>query len=151
MTERTFAYLKAEFQHRDPQDWTDDLLESIPALTGSPQLVLQAITFASATLTLTTVPVNSILGRVFIARTTAWDAITTFTGGKTGTLDWLWTTAQANLDGAIPAGESQDVEVINMHKAVDAATPIIVTINQGGATQGSGYIVFEFFEEVPPS
>ena len=148
MTERTFAWLAANFQNRDPQDWADDLLDSIPSLTGSPQLLLATVTYASATFTLGTVPANSIITGIYVARTTAWDAITTFQIGKAGTTDWLVTTVEANVDGAIPSGESQDVEVISDAKAVDAATAIVVTLDQGAATAGAGYIALVYVEEV---
>ncbi len=31
MTARTVAWLKAQFQERDPQDWVDDLLDTVAA------------------------------------------------------------------------------------------------------------------------
>lgn len=148
MTERTLAWLKAAFQKRDPQDWIDDLLDSVASLTGTPQLFLATITYASATQTLGTVPANSIIQSIYVARTTAWDAITTFEIGKSGDTDWLVTTGEANVDGAIPSGESQDVEVISDAKAVDAATAIVLTLNQGAATAGAGYVVVVYVEEV---
>lgn len=148
MTERTLTWLKSHFQDRDPQNWMDDLLDSIPALTGSPQLLLATITYASATQTLGTVPANSIITSIYVARTTAWDAITTFEIGKAGDTDWLVTTVEANVDGAIPSGESQDVEVVSDAKAVDAATAVVVTLDQGAASQGAGYIALVYMEEV---
>lgn len=148
MTERTLTWLKNNFQNRDPQDFFDDLLDSVTALTGAPQLLLATITYASATQTLGTVPANSIIQSIHVARTTAWDAITTFEIGKTGDTDWLVTTAEANVDGAIPSGESQDVEVISDAKAVDAATDILITLDQGAASQGAGYVALVYVEEV---
>ena len=148
MPERTKTWLKAHFQSRDPQDWADDLLDSVPTLTGSPQLFLATVTFESTTFTLGTIPANSIILDRYVARTTKWDAITTFEIGKAGDTDWLMTTAQANVDAAIPAGESQDVEVVSAAKAVDAATAVVVTIDQGAATEGAGYVVLVYVEEV---
>lgn len=149
MTERTLAWLKAQFQQRDPQDWADDLLDSVPALTGTPQLLLAAIAYGDgASTALGTVPANSVITAVYVARTTAWDALTAFTIGKAGDTDWLVTTAEANLDGAIPSGESQDVEVIADSKAVDAATAITISYTAGAASQGAGYVVLEYIEEV---
>ena len=148
MTERTLAWLKANFQNRDPQDFFDDLLDSVPALTGSPQLLLATVTYASTTFTLGTVPANSIIRDIYVARTTAWDAITTFEIGKSGDTDWLVTTAEANVDGAIASGESQAVEVISDAKAVDAATAVVVTLDQGAAAAGAGYIALVYVEEV---
>lgn len=148
MTERTIAWLKNNFQNRDPQDWIDDLLDSVPSLTGSPQLLLATFTYASETFTLGTVPANSIIQDIYVARTAAWDTITTAEIGKAGDTDWLVTTVEANLDGAIPAGESQDVEVVSDSKAVDAATAVVVTLNQGAATEGAGYIALAYVEEV---
>lgn len=147
MTQRTLTWLKNYFQQRDPQDWVDDLLDSVAALDGAPQILVSAVTYTSATFTLGTVPANAIITNVYIARTTAWDAITTFQVGKAGTTDWLVTTAQANVDGAIGAGEEQEVEVISDAKAVDTATAIVVTLNQGAASAGSGYVVLEYVEE----
>lgn len=148
MTERTLTWLKEQFQSRDPQDWTDDLLDSVPSLTGSPQLLLATVTWESSTFTLGTIPANSIILDRYVARTTAWDAITTFKIGKAGDTDWLMTTVQANVDGAIPSGESQDVEVVSTAKAVDAATAVVVTLDQGAATEGAGYIALVYVEEV---
>ena len=149
MTERTLAWLKAQFQQRDPQDWVDDLLDSVPALTGTPQLLLATIAYGDgASTSLGTVPANSVITTVYVARTTAWDALTAFTIGKSGDTDWLVTTAEANLDGAIPSGESQDVEVIADSKAVDAATEILITYTAGAASAGAGYVVLEYIEEV---
>jgi len=148
MTERTKAWLAAHFQSRDPQDWVGDLLDSVPSITGAPQLLLATITYESATQTLGTVPANSIITGIYVARTTAWDAITTFEIGKAGTTDWLVTTVEANADGAIPAGESQDVEVVSDAKAVDAATAVVITLDQGAATEGAGYVALVYMEEV---
>jgi len=148
MTERTLTWLKNNFQNRDPQDWMDDLLDSVAALTGSPQLLLATVTYESETFTLGTVPANSIILDRYVARTTAWDAITTAEIGKAGDTDWLVTTVEANLDGAIPSGESQDVEVVSDAKAVDAATAIVITLDQGAATEGAGYVALVYVEEV---
>jgi len=148
MTERTLTWLKNNWQNRDSQDWMDDLLDSISALTGAPQLLLASITYASETFTLGTVPANSIVQSIYIARTTAWDAITTFEIGKAGDTDWLVTTIEANVNGSIPAGESQDVEVVSDAKAVDVATAVVVTLDQGAATEGAGYVALVYVEEV---
>jgi len=151
MTERTLDWLTQKFQEWDPQDWVTDLLDSVAARTGTVQLFLRSFTFESATFTLSTVVANSMILKAFIARTTAWDAITAFTGGKSGSTEWLWTTEEANLTGAIPSGETQDVEEVVINKGVDAATPIVVTIDQGAASQGSGYVILMVAEEVAPS
>jgi len=151
MPERTLDWLTDHFQDRDPQDWATDLLDSVPALTGAPQLMHHSFTYQTSTFTLGTAPANSTILKAFIARTTAWDAITAFTGGKSGSTGWLWTTEEANLTGAIPAGEEQDVEEVVINKAVDTATPIVVTINQGAASQGSGYVILMVAREVAPS
>lgn len=150
MTERTLAWLAANFQSRDPQDWVTDLLDSIPALTGTPQILVNAVTFASATFTLGTIPVTAVITNIYVVRTVAWDAITTFEVGKSGTTDWLVDTATANVTGAL-GGEEQAVEVIAANVGVDTATAIIVTLNQGAATAGSGYVIAEYIEEVQPS
>lgn len=151
MTERTLATLKALFMQRDPYDWMTDLLDSVAALTGAPQILVAAIAWDDgASTALGTVPANSVVTNVYVARTTAWDALTTFEIGKSGDTDWLVTTAEANLDGAIPSGESQDVEVILDSKTVDAATPIVITYTAGAASAGAGYVVLEYIEETTP-
>lgn len=151
MTQRTLDWLTAHFQDRDPQDWVTDLLDSVAALDGAPQLLVSAVTYASTTFTLGTVPANSIIKAVHVVRTTAWDAITTFQVGKAGTTDWLVTTAEANVTGAIGAGEEQEVETVADAKGIDTATAIVVTLNQGAASQGSGYVVLEYVEETQVS
>lgn len=151
MTQRTLTWLKNNFQQRDPQDWMDDLLDSVGALDGAPQVLVAAVTFASATFTLGTVPAASVITNVFVARTVAWDAITTFQVGKAGDTDWLVTTAQANVTTAISAGEEQEVEHVAANKAIDTATAVVVTLNQGAATQGSGYVVLEYIEQTQVS
>ena len=148
MTERTLAWLRAQWMQRDPYDWMDDLLDSVASLTGAPQLFLAAIAHDDdASTALGTVPANSVITAVYVARTTAWDALTAFVIGKAGDTDWLVTTAEANLDGAIPSGESQDVEVIADSKAVDAATELLITYTAGAASEGAGYVVLEYIEE----
>lgn len=147
MTQRTLSDLASMFQQLDPQDWADDLADSVAALDGAPQVLVAAVTFESATFTLGTVPANSLITNRYVVRTTAWDAITAFQIGKSGDTDWLMTTAQAGVDGAIPSGEEQAVETVSDVKGVDTATAIIVTLNQGSAAAGSGFVVLEYIEE----
>lgn len=142
-TVRTKTDLANIWGHFDPFDWKEDLLIS---LGGSRWAFKTAVTFESATQTLLTVPANSLIQKTTIIRTTIWDAITTFTVGKSGTLDWLATTAQANLTAALTVGEEGDMEVVENAKVVTTATPIILTINQGAASAGSGYVVVEYQE-----
>ena len=150
MTERTLAWLKAQFMQRDPQDWITDLLDSVPSLTGAPQLLLATIAWDDddGATSLGTVPANSVIQAIYVARTTAWNALDVFTIGKSGDTDWLVTTAEANLDGAIPDGESQDVEVIADSKAIDAATEIFLNYTSGSASAGAGYVAVVYHEEV---
>lgn len=143
MTIRTKAALSARFQSDDPQDSWDDLLDS---LGGGKWASRTAVTFASATQTLVTVPANSIITSVKVVRTTAWDAITTFQVGKSGTTDWLVSTAQANVDGAITGTEEGEVEIIDVQKVVTTATAILLTLNQGAASAGVGYVIVEYTE-----
>lgn len=151
MTERALAWLKAQFLQRDPRDWATDLLDSVAFLTGAPQILVTSIAHGdSSPISLGTVPANSVITTVYVARTTAWDAITSFVIGKSGDTDWLVTNAEANLTGAIPSGESQDVEVIADAKAVDAATAVIITYSAGTASEGAGYVVLEYIEETTP-
>jgi hypothetical protein len=142
-TVRTKTELQNNWGHFDPFDQYQDTLIS---LGGSRWATKTAVTFESATQTLVTVPANSLIQKVTVVRTTIWDAITTFTIGKSGTLDWLATTAQANLTAAIDAGEEGNMEVIETAKVVTTATAILLTINQGAASAGAGYVVVEYQE-----
>lgn len=126
-----------KWQETDPKDFAD-------ALEGL--ALVKAVTFASATLTLGTVPANSVIGTCRIIRTTAWDAITTFELGKSGDTDWLVTTVQANVNGGIDAGEDGNVEAIVGDKVVSSATDIVLTLNQGAATVGVGYVIVPYKE-----
>lgn len=121
----------------DPKDFAD-------ALEGL--ALVQAVTFASATLTLGTVVANSIIGPAYIIRTTAWDAITTFEIGKTGDTDWLVTTTQANVDGVIDAGEDGNIEIVSVHKIITSDTDILLTLNQGAAAAGAGFVLVPYRE-----
>lgn len=141
MTIRTPAQLKARFQSDDSQDSWNDMVDSVG---GGASAFKAAVTFASATQTLGTVPANSTIDSVKVIRTTAWDAITTFQVGKTGTADWLVSTVQASVDTAIDSGEAGNVEIIEPAKVVTTATDIILTLNQGGAAAGAGYVVVEY-------
>ena len=125
------------FQGIDPQTFVNAIRSLV---------VVTPVTFASATQTIATVPANSIILDRYIARTTAWDAITTFEIGKSGDTDWLATTAEANVDGSIESGEQGAVEIITGGKVVTSDTDIILTLNQGGATAGVGYVVVEYME-----
>lgn len=141
MTVQTKAQLSANFQSKDPQNWVNDLLDSL----GGYQLMPSSqITFASATQNIGSIPANSLIKTVYVIRTTAWDAITTFQVGKTGTAAWLVDTAEANVNGAIPAGEEGTVEIIDVNKVVTTTTTITLTLNQGGAAAGAGYVLIEY-------
>lgn len=142
-TVRTKTALINNWGHFDPFDQYQDTVES---LGGGNFSTRTAVTFESATQTLVTVPANSIIQKVSVVRTTIWDAITTFTIGKSGTLDWLVSTAQANLTAALTASEEGDVETIEPAKVVTTATPILLTINQGAASAGVGYVIVEYQE-----
>ncbi len=143
MTQKTATELKDQFQETDPTDQNADIVDSLGGGSGGTRV---AVAFVSATQTLVTVPANSIITGVKVARTTAWDAITTFQVGKAGTTDWLVSTAQANVTGAITGGEEGEVEIIDVQKVVTTATPIILTLNQGAAAVGAGYVVVEYKE-----
>lgn len=129
--------------HFDPFEWEQNLIKS---LGGGGFATRTAITFESATQTLLTIPANSIIVKTTIVRTTAWDAITTFTVGKSGTLDWLATTVQSNVTAAVTGSEEGDAEIIENNKVVTTATPIILTLDQGAAAAGVGYVVIEYQE-----
>lgn len=126
-----------DFQSTDPADFAN-------LLTG--QVIIKAITYASATQTLGTVPANSLITAVRVIRTTAWSAITTFEVGKSGDTDWLVNTTQANVTDALDSGEAGNAEVIAVNKVVTSATPIVLTLNQGAASAGAGYVVVEYVE-----
>lgn len=121
----------------DPRDY----IKALPALA-----LFKAVTYQSATLTLGTVPANSRIVEVCVVRTTRWTTITTFEIGKSGDTDWLATTAQANVNGAIDAGEDGNVEVISVNKVVTSDTDIVLTLNQGAASAGAGYVMVKFEE-----
>lgn len=104
------------------------------------------VTYASATQTLGTVPAGSIITDVLVARTTKWDAVTTFEVGKSGDTDWLVGTVAANVTGAIDSGEDGGVERIAVNKYVAGDTDIVLTLNQGAASQGAGYVVILYTE-----
>ncbi len=126
-----------KFVETDPKDFAD-------ALEGL--ALVKAVTFASATLTLGTVPANSVIGPVYVARTTRWDAITDFLIGKSGDTDWLVTTVQANVDGPIDSGEDGNIEIISVHKIITSATDILLTLNQGAAAAGAGFVLVPYRE-----
>lgn len=129
-----------DFVGTDPADFA----RGLPSL-----LIIKRITFASVTQTLGTIPANSIIKSRQVVRLTKWNsAPTTFEIGKSGDTDWLMTTAQANVSGNIPAGEDAGVEEVAGNKAVSAATPIVLTLNQGSAIAGIAYVVIEFQELV---
>jgi len=108
--------------------------------------LFRSVTFASATVTLGTVPANSLITRVYVGRTTKWDAVTTFQIGKSGDTDWLATTVDSNVTGAIQSGEAGAVEAIEVNKIVSANTDVILTLNQGAAAAGVGFVSVEFQE-----
>lgn len=141
--QKTKTELENEWGHTDPFDWVRDMLISIGAKRWAS---VTAVTFGSATQTLRTVPANSLITGVKIIRTTAWDAITTFEVGKTGTTDWLATTAQANVTGAIAGTEEGEVESVDIEKVAVTATPIILTLDQGAAAAGAGFVIIEYQE-----
>jgi hypothetical protein len=89
-----------------------------------------------------TVPAGAYLERVYIVREIAWDALTSFTLGKSDDADWLVTDAQHNLTGAAPA-----VEVVEKSETVAAETAITATWNQGTAAQGLGYVIVQYLQE----
>jgi hypothetical protein len=126
-------------------------LETDPAdqIKATPtRTIVKRITFASATQTLGTVPANSLILSRRVIRLTKWDAVTAFEIGKQGDTDWLMTTGQANVTGNIPAGEDAGVEEVSGTKAVTSATDIVLTLNQGAATAGVGYVIVEYQELV---
>ena len=88
-----------------------------------------------------TIPANSIVLNRRIFRTTAWDALTTFTVGKSGDTDWLVDNTQHNLTGA-----AADVETVADPKVVTTATDVTATWDQGAATEGAGFLVIEFLK-----
>ena len=140
MTIRTADELKNQFKQTDPFDHNNDMVDSFAAAGGFADVTAVAYDDANGTTTLVTVPANSLITTVEIVRTTAWDAVTTFEVGKSGDTDWLSTTAQASLTGAIPATEDAEAETMTVNKFVTSDTAIIWTYNAGAASQGAGYI-----------
>lgn len=143
MTIRTSQQLKDQFGDTDPFDHNVDFVDTMAAI-GISSVETTAFGDANGTSTLVTVPANSIIKSVYVVRTTAWDAVTTFEVGKVGDTDWLATTAQSNVTGAIPAGEDGDVEAMTVNKFVTSATAVISTYNAGAATTGAGFVVVEY-------
>ena len=142
-TPRTKQGLLDEWGQRDPFDYNADLLIS---LGGRRWSSVTAVTFASATQTLITVPANSIILDRKVVRTTAWNAITTFEIGKDGDTDWLMTTAQADLTAAIGAGEDGEVQTNSGRKVVTSDTSVLLTIDQGAASAGAGFVIVDYQE-----
>ena len=126
-----------DFLQTDPADFANEL----PTLA-----IIKPVTYASATQTLGTVPANSVILSRRVIRTTAWSAITAFKIGKAGDTDWLMTTAQAAVTGSIPGGEAGAVAQVDGQAVVTEPTPIVLTLNQGGASAGAGYVVIEYQE-----
>lgn len=118
-----------DFQGTDPQDYVGE---------GA---IVAKITYTSATQTIGTIPARSVVTQTIVARVTEWDAITTFHVGKNGDTDWLCDTATANVTGAAGGGE-----VVDNGAFVTADTPVIVTLNQGVASQGEGYVIVKYLE-----
>lgn len=126
-----------DFQSTDPGDFAK-------LLPG--QVIAKAVGFTSATQTLGTVPANSLITGVRVVRTTPWSAITAFEVGKAGDTDWLVSTTQANVAGAVDSGEAGAAEVVAVNKVVTADTPIVLTLNQGSAAAGAGFVIVEYVE-----
>lgn len=132
--------LVREFRGTDPAVWAARLGESMGRMR-----LWSAIDYTTATFTLGTIPAGSVILDRRIVRVTKWNAApTTVEIGKSGDTDWLGTTAQANLDGNIDAGEDGGVEVVSSQKYVASDTDIIVTLNHGSATAGAGYVEVEY-------
>lgn len=119
------------------------LFRAIPFLA-----LVQQVTYQSATMILGTIPAYSLIGDIWVARTTIWNAVTTFEIGKSGDTDWLLTTAEANVTGNLPSGESAAVERIAGQKVVTVDTDVMLTLNQGAASAGNAYVIVEFRELV---
>jgi len=126
-----------DFQSTDPADFAK-------LLPG--QVIVKPVTFTSATQTLGVVPANSLITGVRVIRTTKWSAAPTFEVGKAGDTGWLVNAAQANVAGAVDSGEAGAAEVVAVNKVVTADTPIVLTLNQGSAAAGAGFVVIEYVE-----
>jgi hypothetical protein len=134
----SFTASVKKWQQQDPVDFAK-------ALPGLVKVV--NVTYQSVTQTFLTIPAFSIVKDVTVIRTTKWNAApTTFEIGKQGDTDWLVNTTQANVDGNIPAGEDAGTEVISINKTVTSDTPIVLTLNHGAATAGSGYVMVRYEE-----
>jgi hypothetical protein len=129
-----------QFQGTDPATYNSQFGEAVGRFR-----LRAAITFETATFTLGTIPAGSTILERRIIRTAPWDAPPDVAEiGKSGDTDWLATTAQANLDGAIPEGEAGGVEAVSSQKYVTTDTDIIVTLDHGAATAGAGYVEVEY-------
>lgn len=127
-----------EFLQADPADYQKGRATS---------RIVKRITYASATQTLGTVPANSVITAVRVARLTKWNAApTTFEIGKGSDTDWLMTTTQANASGNITDGEAGEVESATLAKVVTSATDIVITLSHNSATAGVAWVIVEFSE-----
>ena len=88
-----------------------------------------------------TIPAYSIIERVHIARTTAWDwgVSGSFEIGTTADPDWLANNTDTNLGTAAP-----DIETVDAIEYVTTSTDIKFTWTQDGATVGAGYVVIKY-------
>lgn len=148
MTQRTRAELKdfflpvAQANHNQ----FGDLIDSV-GLVGDLDVRLESavITFASATQTITLAGTGAVLlKRAYIVRTVAWNGTApTCTLGLTALGSELVTSAQANLDAAVPAGHGAGVEEVVLNEYTTDHT-LYLTLAHGGATAGAGQLVVEY-------
>ncbi len=122
---------KRGFQQTDPQDFAQQL----------PMFLRADITFESATQTIGTVPAGATILRRIVTKRTVWDAVTTFEIGNSGDTDAYASTAQSNVTVA-------GVEITTIGEVVSSDTDILVTLNQGAATQGAATVLVEFLEKM---
>jgi len=110
------------------------------------QAIVVAIAYTDASGDLTdvngkpaTLPANSLVTNVRIVRITAWDALTSFTMGKSGDADWLIANTDHGLTSSAPG-----VETIIPEAVATAATRLTAAWTQGAATEGAGYVIVEY-------
>jgi len=84
-----------------------------------------------------TLPANCLVTSRQVVRTEPWNIIALFAAGKADDLDWLVQNYQHNLSLATVGA----TDISGGPIYVAAETPLIFTWDQGGATQGEGYVV----------
>lgn len=98
------------------------------------------ISYESTSGVVAVIPASSVITNRLVVRETPWDIIALFAAGRADSLDLLIKNFQHNLSLAF-AGAT---EIAGGPIYVPAEMPLIFTWDQGGATQGEGYVLIEY-------